>query len=191
MNVGLTGRRLAGQRGAVLILVLIFAAMLNLLAATVIQSAGLQARMSGNIALQIELKLIAESVLQELISRPVIVIPGGAVGYVNCNDGATAPFCEESSLAPLTRVSLPSGVVVTYYAVRRDPVVQTLTLAETSPGGEPIARDVDIAQYELGAIVENVGAAFGRTHHIVGLAVPLSGESAWPLYWREPAIDPP
>ncbi|GAB5452672.1 MAG: hypothetical protein Hals2KO_30000 [Halioglobus sp.] len=186
-----SGGRFAGQRGVVLILVLIFAALLNLVAATVIQSAGLQARMSGNIALQIELKLIAESVLHELISRPVMVPTAGVVGAPICNAGATDPFCAESSLAALTRVALPAGVVVTYYAVRRDPLVQTLALSATSPGGEPMVRDVDIALYELGAIVENVGAAFGRSHHIVGLAVPLSGDAAWPLYWREPAIDPP
>ena len=179
-----------GECGAVLVLVLIIAGMLNLLAASVIQSSNLQARMAGAYARQAQAQALADSVLHELKAMPGVIDISVPVGHLDCDRESPRPDCDEFALPELTTVGRAEPITYHYHVRRLDPAIQTV---EVPPGGAAAggaALTMDVALFELATEVDLGGATDARAALVMALAVPLTGESPWSVYWRRPEVDP-
>lgn len=162
------------QRGAVLMLALLFTLLLGLVAAAGLESAALQLRMSVNDEVHTQLLGQAAEIAGRLAGVRAHFDLTGPAGQANCARGDTSPGCDLHDLPDSGTFDLAGESLPHYRVVRQDALLVA----------------ADRAAFEVQVRVDAGAGAPGSAELAVGVAVPLAGGDPEPLYWREPGIDP-
>ena len=117
MNERMQGKQRGKQRGAVLVLGLIFLMLLTIVGVVASQRSTLEMQMSGNFQTKLEYFEYARSVIDAAKVQPGILPIPIIVGYTRCTTAAAKPAdissCTETGMSvPSTAGVLPSGVSV-------------------------------------------------------------------------------
>jgi hypothetical protein len=174
------------QRGTVLILSLVFAAMLALVAATVVQTATQQLHMAGNDQFRTFMRQYAQSVAAALAKNQHNFQLDKWVGHVNCPVASGHSDCDSRAL-PVPNVKVDIGTLAyDYRVVRLAPFVSTLL--RSSAQDEKHTGGAAFATFEIEVRVTS-GAASVRV--VQGVAVEMDRPTTlYRTHWREPGVDP-
>jgi hypothetical protein len=166
------------NRGAVLLLAMVFMLMLAVIAATVVQTGVLEFHMAGNDQFQEEAFQRAQAIVSELSRDPDNFSLAGGLGYALCfSQGQSQdqdPDCDENSLnAPVSGV-VPEGVELTYRVIRQGPrLLQRFPLREAQ-GVASGSGLFDAAIFEVDVHVDGSGRRLGSARVVQGIAVRLA-----------------
>ncbi len=114
------------NRGAVLIVALIFLLLLALVGVTVMQTSMFETQMAGNDQFKEEafqrVEAIAAAIPADLVNVATNFTTAGGVGWTVCKTGSTASYCDDKKISLAGDVTtVPSGVALDYYIVRQAP----------------------------------------------------------------------
>ena len=179
-------RPAAYQRGTVLILSLVFAAMLALVTATIVQTATQQLHMAANDQFRTLMRQYAQSVVAALAKNQHNFQLDKSVGHVNCPPASGQSDCDSKTL-PAPNVKVDIGTLAfDYRVVRHAPVLSTL--ARPPSEDEEHKQGTVLATFEIEVRVSS-GAA--SAHVVQGVAVDVeSPTTIYRTHWREPGVDP-
>ncbi len=160
------------QRGAVLLIALVFLAMTAMISSTLLTTSVLEAKMVGNSQFKEEAFQVTEGVLDAIVENYNRNLPvTGAVGNTICAAGDTSEGCNLSVISLSSNVTTVStGVTLDYSAQRLGPLLAPLPIRlDDSRASSSDAFSVAI--FELNA--EYDGRDSRLSHHEVfeGVAV--------------------
>jgi hypothetical protein len=189
MNITEAGPGPKSESGAVLILVLIFALLLNIVASSVIQSAALQTRIAGNSHSYVEALHLAQSLGRSLVQDPNNFSLTQKVDTFNCLSFDQAANCQDNSLR--MSASLPGFDHYEYRAAITRKAPETLfgEVVEIDPDGNVARVQFDVALFEIEVNVGGSGSSNKDVRINTGVAIPLDGSGHWISYQREPGVD--
>lgn len=166
-----TTRRLRRDHGVILLLVMVFLLMLAIVAATVVQTAGLQLRMAGNDQFVEEAVYQVQAIATELSLSPENFLLEGGVGYSNCPVGGQGPACDRSLLtAPVSAIA-PEGVKLEYRVTRQDPLLWRDFPIRESQGTASSSGRFDAAIFEIDVRINGSERRLGTAHVVQGIAL--------------------
>jgi len=164
------------NRGAVLLLAMVFMLMLAVIAGSVMQTGVLEFHMAGNDQFQEEAFQRAQAIASELSRDPDNFSLAGGLGYTLCFSQVQNqdPDCDENSLsAPVSGVA-PEGVELTYRVIRQGPrLLQRFPLREAQ-GVASGSGLFDAAIFEVNVHVDGSGRRLGSARVVQGIAVRLA-----------------
>ena len=174
------------QRGTVLILSLVFAAMLALVTATVLQTATQQLHMAGNDQFRTFMRQYAQSVVAALAKNPKNFRLDKSVGHVNCPLASVQSGCDSRTL-PVPNVKVAIGTLAfDYRVVQHAPFVTALS--RPSSQDEELTVEAVFATFEIEVQVTSDTAS---VHVVQGVAVEVDRPTTiYRTHWREPGVDP-
>lgn len=152
------------QRGAVLLIAMIFLLLLAIIAGTVTQTSILEFFMAGNAQFREEAFQEAQAVVTEISSDidnfPVV----GQVGYTICQTGAT---CD----APVITLTANTGTTAEYSVVRRGPLIlESLPFRQGESSGSS-TPNFDAVVFEINVAVDGSDNKLGSAEIVQGVAV--------------------
>ncbi|MCR9106120.1 MAG: hypothetical protein NXI15_12575 [Gammaproteobacteria bacterium] len=162
---------------------LVLTLVMSMLAATVLQSASLQLRYSGNLERRLETLSVAGGISTAVRER-IENFPGALqAGQSNCEPPDTRQTCAFSDLQYTLPIELPPDFAVRARVTRS---LSAVMLLET-----PAAGSGQYALYEIDVEIFDVlsGARLAQT--VTGVALPAAPGEPRILYWRQPGIDAP
>lgn len=173
-------RRMANQRGAVLIVSMILLLLLGLLATTVSENSLLQVQMSGNDEAKLESThealAIVEAIIDNSGSAPVL----GDIGYTVCPvSEALGPAdiaCNENTIDLSDLGVVPNDAEVSFYVRRVGPEEVPLPFVDATRAGS--AARFKLARHEIVVDIDRTSTNRGRTQLVQGLirVLPEAGE---------------
>jgi len=174
----------SGQRGAVLILAMVFMLMLAVVAGTLMQTSILQFFMAGNEQASEEAFQQAHAIVSELTEDIDNFPVTGEVGYTICPSVAqcadsmtTCPTTCNARMAadPNSLGDLPDGVTRSFSVVRRGPrILEALPFrqGESEVSG---VRNFDAALFEASVSLDGSDVRLGSAEVVYGVAIRISG----------------
>lgn len=205
--MGLRCRSVA-ERGAILLLTLIFLLLLGIVSSAAMQAGTLQMKMALNEQLQIEAMQGARAIAQALEVIPANFRVDQPVGSVRCAVSSVESGCDIGGL------ELPPGPLLTlrtglsYRVVRLGPEFVQLQSRRSELNGDPEESGPRFALFEIQVQLDGSLDGLGSAQAIRGVALRLSsapeqqshlteadvppGQIAQSLgvYWRYPQFDP-
>ena len=161
----------SSDRGAVLLLALVFMLMLALVAATVMQTAMLQLHMAGNDQFMEEALQQAQAIAAELSRHPENFYLEGGVGDTNCRVGIQTSDCDRSLLPQSTLALTATGVTHDYRITRLDPLLRRGFPFRESEDRASSNDSFDAASFEISVDVDGSDKRLGSAHVVQGIAV--------------------
>ncbi len=168
------------QRGAVLILAMIFMLMVAIVAGTVTQTSILELFMAGNEQAREEAFQQAQGILTE-VSGDIDNFPvAGEVGFTVCPSSAECAKAETTCPAtcdsrfdtdPTTLATVPAGTVKSLTVVRRGPkIVESLPFRQAEDKVSGVSS-FDAALFESSVEVDGSAVRLGSASVVQGMAV--------------------
>ena len=153
------------QRGAVLLIAMIFLLLLAIIAGTVTQTSILEFFMAGNAQFREEAFQEAQAVVTEIAADidnfPVV----GQVGYTLCKTSGTG--CN-TTLGPLTA---NAGTKADYRVVRRGPLIlESLPFRQGESQGSS-SPNFDAVIFEIDVAIDGSDSKLGSAEVVQGMAV--------------------
>jgi hypothetical protein len=162
------------NRGAVLLLAMVFMLMLAVIAGSVMQAGVLEFHMAGNDQFQEEAFQRAQAIASELSRDQDNFSLAGGLGYTLCSSEDSDPDCDGNSLGiPLSAV-VPEGVELTYRVIRQGPpLLQIFPIreAQSVASGSGI---FDAAIFEVSVHLDGSAERLGSAQVVQGMAVRLA-----------------
>jgi hypothetical protein len=157
-------KRKSRQRGAVLLISMVFLLLLSIIAGTVTQTSILEFFMAGNAQFREEAFQQAQALTTEIATDirnfPVV----GQIGYDVCPSGCDA------ATQPLT-FSVPAGIEADFKVTRRGPLLlESLPFRQTE-GNASSSPNFDAAIFEIDVLVDGTKNRLGRAQIVQGMAV--------------------
>ena len=153
------------QRGAVLLIAMIFLLLLAIIAGTVTQTSILEFFMAGNAQFREEAFQEAQAVVTEITSDiknfPVV----GQIGYTLCK---TASADCDTTLAPLTA---NTGTKADYRVVRRGPLILESLPFRQGEGQGSSSPNFDAVVFEIEVAVDGSDSRLGSAELVQGVAI--------------------
>lgn len=173
------------QSGVALILVLVFTLLLNLMAATLIESATLQSRMAGSGQFHTQALVFGDGIASQILSDAANFPDGLPPGQANCAAPDLDPVCVAHTLRAADQTTHFGDLVAQYRVVRKLPESTTLEVNEVAPdtASQPVVLDVQLYEIEV-----RVSASSGIAPAVqvgLGVAVSRDGRKPFAVYWRE------
>ena len=162
------------NRGAVLLLAMVFMLMLAVIAGSVMQTSALEFHMAGNDQFQEEAFQRAQAIASELSRNPDNFSLAGGVGHTLCSSADNDPVCDGNSLGVPVSAVVPAGVELTYRVIRQGPrLLQSFPIreAQSAASGSGI---FDAAIFEVSVHLDGSGGRLGSAHVVQGIAVRLA-----------------
>lgn len=161
------------QRGAVLLVSMIFLLLLAIIAGTVTQTSILEFFMAGNEQFREEAFQKAQAVVNEisgdLDNFPVV----GSVGHTVCPLGCnTSPFP-----STLNTPDVNDEYVTTYQVVRRGPLILESLPFRQSESSASSSPNFDAAVFEIDVDVDGSATRLGAARLIQGMAVVVASSA--------------
>ena len=179
-------RPAAYQHGTVLICSLVFAAMLALVTATLVQTATQQLHMAGNDQFRTLMRQYAQSVAAALAKNQHNFQLDKPVGHVNCPPASGQFDCDSRTL-PAPNVQVDIATLAFDYRVVRHAVFRSTLSRPSSEDEEHTGVNV-FATFEIEVRVNSSAAS---VHVVQGVAVDVqSPTTIYRTHWREPGVDP-
>lgn len=161
------------QRGAVLLLAMVFLLLLAMIASAATRTSTLEFRMAGNDQFREEAFQKAQAVATALAEDESHFPLTGAVGSRVCEPTDPDPesLCHSRVLAVDGAArAAPPGVTVSFYIERLGPLLVDDLPFRQSEGGASSARAFDAALFETVVEVNGSGAGLGRAQVVEGVA---------------------
>lgn len=168
----MNGQTTAGarpQRGAVLLLAMVFLLLLAIISGSVVRTSVLELRMAGNDQFREEAFQKAQAIAAALSGRMANFRVTGGVGYTLCPAGGG---CDSETLAVAAATeAVPAGVDVSYRIRRQGPlVVRTLPFRQAQ-GSASSSQVFDAAIFETSVSVDGGAVRLGSAEVVRGIAV--------------------
>lgn len=173
------------QCGSVLALVLVFTLLLALVSVSALHSAGLQARMAGNAAMELQARQQAYAIVGQVLSAAENFDLARNVGWSTCLINSDMRACDDYTLPLPAALSIDTGMDLAIRVMRIYPPLIELPAAYVAERG--VSQWAALFEVSVAVGGGSVGPAKGRL--IAGVAVPQVGGVALPVYWREPGVD--
>lgn len=170
MSAGNPGSK-SDQRGAVLLLSMIFLLLLAMVAGTTMHTSTLEFRMAGNDQFREEAFQKAEAVAAALSENTDNFPVAGGVGYTVCKTGETDPACDMTTLnlsGDVTEVA--PGVTVDYRVERQGPAVMASLPFRQSQSQASSSLAFNAALFEATVSVDGSAVRLGRAEVAQGVA---------------------
>jgi Tfp pilus assembly protein PilX len=159
------------NKGAVLILSMVFMLLLAMVAGTVMQTSVLEFRMAGNDQFREEAFQEAQAIASGISEKQVNFPVTGDVGYTLCKAGDSDSVCDETSLVVgNTTISVPTGVSVSYRVERQGPAILESLPFRQSQSNVSSSLAYDAAVFEVTATVDGTAEKLGRAEVAHGIA---------------------
>ncbi len=158
------------QRGAALIISLLFLLLITLVATTGSENSTLQLQMAGNEQSRVEAQQRALALLDAIIDDPDNAPVVGGIGFKICDAADTDASCDLTRIALDTAVtSMPAGVDIDYFVTRVGPLeVDAPSMAEEMASS---ASAYKFARQEITATIDGTDARLGRSVVVQGMQV--------------------
>lgn len=160
------------QRGAVLLVALVFMLLTSIIATTVMRSSTLEVKMAGNQQFQEEAFQHAQAIVNAIAiddsNMPVI----GDVGYTICKTGYSSSDCDTSLISlgsDLT--SVPSGVALNYQVERMAPQFTSSMPWRPDEDQATGSGNFQYVFFEVNGEYDGVASRLGRADITQGLAL--------------------
>jgi hypothetical protein len=160
-----------GQRGAVLLLAMIFLLLLAMIAGTTMHTSILEFRMAGNDQFREEAFQKAQAVATALSQNAANFPVTGGVGYTICKAGDSDAACNISSInVPAAVAAVPAGVTVEYRVQRQGPMIMESLPFRQSQSEVSSSLAFDAALFEAAVAVDGSAVRLGRAEVAQGVA---------------------
>ena len=159
------------QRGAVLLLALVFMLMVAIIAATSMRTSILQLHMAGNDQFVEEAFHRAQAVVTELSLGADNFRLEMEAGDVNCPAGSDDPDCDYDLLPAPAHTTTPDGVALDYRITRQPPLLWRGFPVRESEGMASSAMRFDAAIFEISVKTDGSAEKQGSAHVVQGIAV--------------------
>jgi hypothetical protein len=157
------------QRGAVLIVALIFLLLTAMISGTVMQTSILEVKMAGNEQLQEEAFQQVQAIANAITADPDNIVVAGDVGFLICPAGVTG--CDSNAISLVTDITtVNDGVELEYYAERQAPLFAPMPfrMSEDNAGS---AAAYSAALFEISARYDGTDLGLSRAEIAQGIAV--------------------
>jgi len=166
------------NRGAVLILTMIFLVLMTMVAGTVMKISVQEFQMAGNAQFREEAFQRAQAIVSEISSDrgnfPII----GAIGHTICTAVDTDPACSEANfIADLDSATAPAGVELAYQVQRQGPLFVEGLPFRQSQSSVSSAPAFDTAIFEVSADVDGNAVRLGNAQVVQGIAIRVASSS--------------
>lgn len=159
------------NRGAALLLALIFMLLLAMITATVMRTAILELHMAGNDQFLEETFHQAQAVASELSMTPANFYLGGVAGDINCSQDSQNPECDYNLLPVPQHAQPPAGVALDYRITRQAPLLSRGFPIRESEGTASSGNRFDVAIFEINVRIDGNATKFGSAHVAQGIAM--------------------
>ena len=165
------------QRGAVLLLAMMFMLLLAMVASSVMQTSFLELQMAGNEQFREEALQRAQAIASALAAEPENFPVVGGVGYTLCASGDTDPGCDVNELldVPQFVLSVNPGVNLFYRVTRKGPLLLQALPIRQSQGRVSSNNGFAAAVFEIGVTVDGAPARLGSSQIALGIARRVPG----------------
>ncbi|QIB66350.1 PilX N-terminal domain-containing pilus assembly protein [Kineobactrum salinum] len=170
----MNGRGAGGkpQRGAVLLLAMVFLLLLAIISSSVVRTSVLEFRMAGNDQFREEALQKAQAIAAALAEDPANFRLTGGVGYTRCRAGGG---CESETLAVAAATeAVPAGVDVSYRIRRQAPLVVKSLPFRQAESNASSSQVFDAAIFEVGVTVDGSAVRLGSAEVLQGIAVRIA-----------------
>lgn len=164
------------QRGAALIIALLFLLLLTLVATTGAENSTLQLQMAGNEQSRVEAlqrnMAILDAIIDDADNAPVV----GGVGFKICDLAATDASCDLKEIEIASSVtSVPTGVDVDYFVTRVGPLeVDAPSMSEELASS---ASAYKFARQEITSTIDGTDARLGNSTVVQGMQVRIPAQN--------------
>jgi Tfp pilus assembly protein PilX len=159
------------NRGAVLLLALVFMLMLAMIAATVMQTAVMQLHMAGNDQFLEEAFYQAQAIVTEVSVDIENFSMEDSVGASNCPVGGSGVQCDRRELHIAAAATTVDGVAVDYRVTRLEPLLWRGFPIRESQDRASSSDSFDAAIFEISARIDGSDAHLGNAHIVRGVAL--------------------
>lgn len=165
-----------GQRGAALIVSLLFLLLLTLVATTGAENSTLQLQMAGNEQSRVEAlqqnMAILDAIIDDADNAPVV----GGVGFKICDQSSTDTSCDLKEIAIDSSVTtVPTGVSVDYFVTRVGPLeVDAPSMSEELASS---ASAYKFARQEITSTIDGTDARLGNSTVVQGMQVRIPSQN--------------
>lgn len=164
------------QRGAVLIVSLLFLLLLTLIATTASRTSTFELKMAGNEQSRIEATQKAMAVVHAIESdsdnTPIV----GNIGYKICATGVSGGGCNESIINLSSAVTtVQSGASLSYNVTRKGPLETDAPTMDEDQASS--ASAFKVARYEVTASYDGSGAGMGSAEIVQGVLVKIPSQA--------------
>lgn len=164
------------QRGAALIIALLFLLLITLVATTGAENSTLQLQMAGNEQSRVEAQQRAMALLDAIIddrdNAPVV----GGIGFKICDVDSTDTSCDLTQITLDSTVkAVPAGVDIEYFVTRVGPLeVDAPSMAEEMASS---ASAYKFARQEITATIDGTDARLGNSTVVQGIQVRIPAQN--------------
>ena len=151
------------QRGAVLLVTLVFLVVLAVMGLSSMRTAKLELRMAGNDADRANAHQIAQAMIDAVVATPAMTPVIGTVGFTVCTPGQ--PNCN------LDSIFMPAGPLAGEVGAGHLSATAQLISAGAAPPGMGYSSDFDGAYYSVTATYDRSDEGLGNTSVTQGLVV--------------------
>lgn len=159
------------NRGAVLLLALVFMLMMAMIAATVMRTGILQLHMAGNDQFLEEAFHQAQAVATELSLDSANFLLDSQAGEVNCSVSSEDAECDYRRLPIPRHAETAEGVALEYRITRQEPLLWQGFPVRESQGTVSSSTGFDAALFEISVRIDGSAAKLGSAHVVQGIAV--------------------
>jgi hypothetical protein len=164
------------QRGATLIVALLFLLLITLVATNGAQTSTLQLQMAGNEQSRVEAQQRALAVLDAIIDDDNNVPVVGGIGFKICDAGSTDNSCDLNQIVvDNTVTTLPTGVDLDYFVTRVGPLeIDAPPMSEEQVSS---ASAYKLARQEVTASIDGLEERLGAATIVQGVYVRIPSQS--------------
>ena len=164
------------QRGAALIVALLFLLLITIVATTGAETSTLQLQMAGNEQSRVEAlqqtMAVLDAIIDDADNAPVV----GGVGFKICDVNSTDSSCDLTEIDLDTAVTtVPTGVTIDYFVTRVGPLeVDAPIMSEELASS---ASAYNFARQEITATVNGTDARLGNSTVVQGMQVRIPAQN--------------
>lgn len=166
------------NRGAVLILAMIFLILMTLVTTTVMKTSVQEFQMAGNSQFREEAFQRAQALVSEISTDLGNFPVTGTVGYTVCTAADPDADCNDVNfIGALASDTAPAGVALNFQVERQGPLfVEGLPFRQSQSSASSAAA-FDTAIFEVSADVDGNGARLGSAAVVQGVAIRVASSS--------------
>jgi len=151
------------QRGAVMMVTLVFLVVLGIMALTSMQSSKLQLRMAGNEVVRAAAHQISQALIDAIIATPIMTPVIGDIGFTLCTNGQ--PNCDLASLF------MPGVLAADVATGDLDATAQLVEIGPPPPGTGYSADDFVGNYYTVSSTYDRSDEGLGRASITQGIII--------------------
>lgn len=154
-----------------MLLTLVFMLMMAMIAALVMQTAGLQLHMAGNDQFLEEAFHKVQAISTELSTNVRNFSLEGGIGHTSCVAGAQLTHCDSGELQVPVSAVVDAGITLNYQVTRQEPLLSRGFALREAQDTASSSRSFDAAMFEISVRIDGSQKRLGSAHMVQGIAV--------------------